>query len=75
MNGNIELTEPEIASIWNEACGLTYMLQHGKRTLSPRYTQLATEIANFARDSTKLLVENGWMEQPPIAPNCKNIAK
>lgn len=73
----MELTEPEIASICNETCGLTYMLQHGKKikTLRPRYIQLATEIANFAKDSAKLLVENGWMEQPPIAPNYENIAK
>lgn len=49
--------------------------QCSRPDLSLKYTRLATEIANYSRDGAKLLIENGWMEQPPMAPNREKLAK
>lgn len=39
-----------------------------KRDIGLDFTRLAAEVAQFAQDSTKLLIKKGWMETPPLAP-------
>lgn len=50
-------------------------------SLSPRhdiavqYSRLMVEIANYANDGASIMIENGWMEQPPMAADRKGLAK
>src|SRR5699024_7182505 len=39
------------------------------------YTRLVAKVANYATNEANLVSENGWMEQPPIAADRKNLAK
>ncbi|WP_099157730.1 DUF3231 family protein [Virgibacillus ndiopensis] len=58
------------------------MGQYGtSMSLSPRhdlgvhYTRLIAEIAKYSNQGAHILINNGWMEQPPIAADRKNLAK
>lgn len=50
-------------------------------SVSPRrdsgvmYTRLMAEVAKYAEDGSNILIDNGWMEQPPIAADRDKIAK
>lgn len=46
-----------------------------RRDLSADYARMNMEIALIAEDGMNLLIENGWMEQPPIATDHENLAK
>ncbi|WP_121604601.1 DUF3231 family protein [Virgibacillus sp. Bac332] len=46
-----------------------------RHDLSVQYTRLIAEVAKYADDGTKILIENGWLEQPPMAANRKELAK
>lgn len=43
-----------------------------KRDIGLDFTRLAAEVADFAQDSTELLIKKGWMETPPLAPKRDN---
>lgn len=46
-----------------------------RRDLGLMYTQLVADIAKYANEGSKLLIQHGWMEQPPIAASRKDLAK
>lgn len=46
-----------------------------RRDLGVHYTRLIAEIAKYANDGAEILIKNGWMEQPPMAPDRKDLAK
>ncbi|NHM30270.1 DUF3231 family protein [Neobacillus terrae] len=46
-----------------------------RRDLSADYARMNMEIALIAEDGINLLIENGWMEQPPTATDHENLAK
>lgn len=46
-----------------------------RRDLSVHYTRLMAEVASYSVDGAKILINNGWMEQPPIAADRKELAK
>lgn len=46
-----------------------------RHDLGVHYTRLMAELGKFANDGAKILIENGWMEQPPIAADRENLAK
>lgn len=46
-----------------------------RHDLGVKYTRLMAEIARYSNDGAKILIENGWMEQPPMAANRKDLAK
>ncbi|WP_430788484.1 DUF3231 family protein [Virgibacillus flavescens] len=46
-----------------------------RHDLGVKYTRLIAEIARFSNDGAKLMIENGWLEQPPIAADRKQLAK
>jgi hypothetical protein len=55
----------------NESAGIAH---YGRSfSLSPRrdlgaiYVRLSAEIALFSEDGANIMIENGWMEQPPQA--------
>ncbi|MCT8138765.1 DUF3231 family protein [Anaerobacillus sp. CMMVII] len=46
-----------------------------RRDLAVAYTKLITEIGLYAEDGAKLLISKGWLEQPPLAADRKDLAK
>jgi hypothetical protein len=46
-----------------------------RRDLGALYVRLTSEIADFAEDGANIMIKNGWMEQPPQAPDRDQLAK
>jgi len=46
-----------------------------RRDLAVDYSRLMSEIATYSDDGAELLIKNGWMEQPPMAADRKDLAK
>lgn len=46
-----------------------------RHDLGAKYTRLIAEIAKFSNDGAKIMINNGWMEQPPIAADRKELAE
>lgn len=46
-----------------------------RHDLSVTYARLSTEIAHYADDGANIMINNGWMEQPPRAADRKKLAK
>ncbi|TYR72689.1 DUF3231 family protein [Rossellomorea vietnamensis] len=46
-----------------------------RRDLSADYARMSTEISLVAEDGINLLIEKGWMEQPPTAADHEGLAK
>lgn len=44
-----------------------------RRDLALQYTSLLAEIGLYAEDGAKLLISNGWLEQPPLADDRENL--
>jgi hypothetical protein len=38
------------------------------------YITLSAEIAKFSKDGAKMMIENGWLEEPPQSPDRKKLA-
>lgn len=58
--------------------GITY-IGHALATsarvdLATEYTKLIPEILQYGKEGTDILIERGWMEEPPHAPNRKELA-
>ncbi|HET7521834.1 MAG TPA: DUF3231 family protein [Bacillales bacterium] len=46
-----------------------------RRDVSTDYSRLTTEIMKYSLDGAKLMIDNGWMEEPPQAPDRGRLAK
>lgn len=46
-----------------------------RRDISIHYTRLAAELVQYLSDGADMIINHGWMEQPPIAANRKDLAK
>jgi hypothetical protein len=46
-----------------------------RRDLAANYAKMITEIGLLAEDGMNLLIENEWMEQPPLATDHTDLAK
>ncbi|WP_144553237.1 DUF3231 family protein [Bacillus sp. X1(2014)] len=46
-----------------------------RRDLSVNYSKMIVEMGLLAEDGINLLIENEWMEQPPLATNHEDLAK
>ncbi len=46
-----------------------------RHDLALQYTRLIAEISKYANESANILIDKGWMEQPPIAVDRKELAK
>lgn len=53
----------------------TAMSASPRHDLGSQYTRLSAEIAHFSDDGTNIMIKNGWLEQPPISANRKDLAK
>lgn len=40
-----------------------------RRDISTHYTRLLAEIMKYAEDGANIMIDNGWLEEPPMAPN------
>jgi hypothetical protein len=50
------------------------MAVNGRRDLGLMYTKSLAEVSFFVDDGAKILIENGWMEQPPKAIDRTDLA-
>ncbi|UJL47210.1 DUF3231 family protein [Virgibacillus sp. NKC19-16] len=46
-----------------------------RRDLGAHYGRLSTELTAYAEDGANIMIDHGWMEQPPMAADRKNLAK
>lgn len=46
-----------------------------RHDLSTIYARLSAEIANYANDGAKIMIDHGWMEQPPMAADRKKLSQ
>lgn len=53
----------------------TAMSASPRHDLGAVYARLSAEIAKYSNEGANILIENGWMEQPPIAADRKKLAK
>jgi len=51
------------------------MSMNARRDLSVIYTRLLAEVGQYADDGAEIIIKNGWMEQPPIALDRKDLTK
>jgi hypothetical protein len=47
---------------------------NGRHDIELLYTRSLMQITSFVEDAAKIMIENGWMEQPPYAVNRDKIA-
>ncbi len=45
-----------------------------KKDVAADYVRLSAEIASYGEDGAKIMIENGWMEEPPLAPDRDKLA-
>lgn len=46
-----------------------------RRDLGAHYARLSAEITAYAEDGANIMIDHGWMEQPPMAADRKDLAK
>ncbi|WP_168412964.1 DUF3231 family protein [Bacillus salacetis] len=46
-----------------------------RRDLAAEYTRLLAEMGLYANEGAQLLIENGWLEQPPLAHDRDELAR
>ncbi|SDP63874.1 DUF3231 family protein [Halobacillus aidingensis] len=51
------------------------MAMSPRRDLGVMYSRLAAEILKYAEDGTNIMIENGWLEEPPRALDRDELAK
>ncbi|WP_188206991.1 DUF3231 family protein [Alkalibacillus aidingensis] len=53
----------------------TALSVNSRRDLAAKYVALTGELAKYAEDGMKLMIDCGWFEQPPMASDRRNLAK
>lgn len=53
----------------------TALSVNGRRDIGAHYFRLNLELLQFAEDGGKLMIENGWLEQPPLASDRDSLVK
>ncbi|MFC4560061.1 DUF3231 family protein [Virgibacillus kekensis] len=48
---------------------------NSRRDLGAKYMVLTGELARYAEDGANLMIDKGWLEQPPLAPDRRNLSK
>lgn len=59
-------------SIAQYGAGLSTSPRHD---LAVNYARLSAELSQYAQDGANLMVENGWLEQPPLNADRKELVK
>ena len=58
------------AGIVNCGTAISTNLRHD---LLPGYTRTMTDVGNYAEDGVNIMIENGWLEEPPRVVDRKNL--
>ncbi|MFC0270520.1 DUF3231 family protein [Metabacillus herbersteinensis] len=45
-----------------------------RRDLSAAYSRLIIEVGELAEDGANIMIDNGWLEKQPSAPDRKDLA-
>ncbi|WP_423800862.1 DUF3231 family protein [Neobacillus sp. SAB-20_R2A] len=53
----------------------TSMALSPRKDIGLHYLRLSAEIAKYAEDGAKIMIKNGWLEQPPMAADRDELAK
>jgi hypothetical protein len=53
----------------------TSLASTSRRDLSTNYMRILGEVLKYTEDAAELMIENGWMEQPPIVVDHEKLAK
>ncbi len=53
----------------------TSMAMSPRRDIGLNYVKLTAEIALYAEDGANIMIKNGWLEQPPMAPDRDELIK
>ncbi|WP_163538239.1 DUF3231 family protein [Gracilibacillus sp. YIM 98692] len=53
----------------------TSMATTMRRDIQAHYSRLTSEIGKYAEDGANIMIDNGWMEYPPQAPDRDKLAK
>ena len=48
---------------------------NARRDLAAKYIKLTGELLLYSEDGANLMIENGWLEQPPLAADRRNLSK
>ncbi|MBT2757906.1 DUF3231 family protein [Mesobacillus foraminis] len=51
------------------------MAMSPRKDIGLHYTRLTSEIALYAEDGANIMIKNGWLEQPPMAPDRDDLLK
>lgn len=51
------------------------MAVSARRDLGTAYSRLMVEVGEYVADGAQIMIDNGWMEKPPAAPDRKGLAK
>lgn len=46
-----------------------------RKDIAAAYMRLLAEVGEYSVDGAKIMIDNGWMEKPPSAPDRKELAK
>jgi hypothetical protein len=46
-----------------------------RHDLGVHFSRLIAELTHYSDDGANIMINNGWMEQPPVAANRKTLAK
>jgi hypothetical protein len=63
-----------MASLGIQYCGIALTMSQ-RYDLAAMYAKIMVEIGTYIDDGAKLLIKNGWMEQPPLAPDRDALAR
>ncbi|GAA3321590.1 hypothetical protein GCM10020331_038060 [Ectobacillus funiculus] len=47
---------------------------NGRQDIGLLYSKSFLKISGFVKDAAELMIENGWMEQPPAAADREKLA-
>ncbi|SDJ03636.1 DUF3231 family protein [Natribacillus halophilus] len=53
----------------------TAMAMSPRKDIITDYSRLTAEIMKYSAESAKILIDNGWMEEPPLAKDRDKLAE
>lgn len=66
----IQLSTQLAIALYGTALSVT-----SRRDLAEKYIMLTSELLRFGEDGANLMIENGWLEEPPKASDRRKLAK
>ncbi|MGM0900814.1 MAG: DUF3231 family protein [Bacillota bacterium] len=70
MMYQVQLSSQIAVAFYGTALSVT-----SRRDLALQYVMFTAELAKYAEDGANLMIENGWLEEPPLAPDRRTLTK